>query len=35
MVCYSYANNGKLKKLLNGEKVVAGNLNNPYACLSC
>lgn len=28
---YSYANNYDLKKLLNGEKVVAGSLNNPYA----
>lgn len=35
VVCYSYANNGNLKKLLNGEKVVAGSLNNPYASLSC
>lgn len=32
MAHYSYTTNCNLKKLLNGEKVVAGRLNNLYAC---
>lgn len=35
MAHYSYTTNCNLKKLLNGEKVVAGSLNNLYACLNC
>lgn len=35
MAHYSYTTNYNLKNLLNGEKVVAGSLNNLYAYLNC